>query len=307
MAITNLVLLTLLSGVSAQTSSSATVRANGHIYELFCSQEGELILASETGLCDKTESGGVQRFEIRNEAGEVEYFQDAPAGNPFTYVGIFSVANAGRVILEVDTSRDEIHGSSPNPTHLIYYFDPTPAGLVPFNPPLVGVDGFAHLSNGIALSRTFNAGFFQFSVLLGFSAANHRIEIIPDQIVYSVFPPLGLQKSAPSPASGEIKIYSNHESGASKTDIRIAPGHTVTWWQSLAPGEKPARGQVIMILAAWAPASLKPADNAPDGVQMVYYDFNNLWLQIQVNDHTGWIKGTSSFRTIGLEMTNAQR
>src|SRR5216683_338756 len=154
MAITNLVLLTLLSGVSAQTSSSATVKANGHMYQLFCSQEGELILASETGLCEKTESGGVQRFEIHNEAGEVEFFQDAPAGNPFTYVGIFSVANAGRVIFEVDTSRDEIHGSSPNPTHLIYYFDPTPAGLVPFNPPLVGVDGFAHLSNGIALSRT---------------------------------------------------------------------------------------------------------------------------------------------------------
>jgi hypothetical protein len=178
---------------------------------------------------------------------------------------------------------------------------------VPFNPPLVGVDGFAHLSTGIALSRTFSAGFFQFSVLLGFNSANHRIEIIPDQIAYSVFPPLGRQKSGPSPSSGEIKIYNSHDSGATKTDIRITPGHTVIWWQSLTPGEKPTGGQVIMILAAWAPASLKPADNAPDGVQMVYYDFNNLWLQIQVNDHTGWVKGTSSFRTIGLEMMNAQR
>ena len=307
MPFTNLILLTLLWGVSAQTSSTATIKASGHIYQLFCSQEGELILASETGLCEKTESGGVQRFEIRNETGEVEFFQDAPTGNSFTYVGIFLVANAGKEILEVDTSRDEIHGSSPNPAHLIYYFDPTSIGLVPFNPPLVGVDGFAHLSTGIALSRTFNAGFFQFSVLLGFNAANHRIEIMPDQIVYSVFPPLERQKSAPSPASGAIKIYSGHDSGATKTDIKITPGHTVTWWQSLAPGEKPTGGQVIMILAAWAPASLKPADNAPDGVRMVYYDFNNLWLQIQVNDHTGWVKGTSSFRTIGLEMTNAQR
>jgi hypothetical protein len=283
------------------------VRASGHTYQLFCSQEGELIRASETGLCEKTESGGVQHFEVRNEAGEVQFFQDAPAGNSFTYVGIFSLANAGKEILDVDTSHDEIHGSDPKPAHLIYYFDPTPSGLVAFKPALVGVDGFAQLNSGLALSRTFNAGFFQFSVLLDFNVANHRIEILPDQIAFSAFAPLGRQKSGPSPGSGEIKLYSSHDGGAPKTDIRIAPGHMVTWWQSLNPGEKPAVGQVVTILAAWAPASLKPADNAPEGVQMVYYDWNNLWLQIQVADHTGWIKGTSSFRMIGLEMANAQR
>jgi hypothetical protein len=283
------------------------VRASGHTYELFCSQEGELIRASETGLCEKTESGGVQRFEIRDDTGEVQFFQDAPAGNPFSYVGIFSVENAGREILYVDTSHDEIHGSGPNPTHLIYYFDPTPSGLVAFNPPLVGVDGFAHLSTGIALSRTFNAGFFQFSVLLDFNVANHHIEIMPDQIAFPAFPPPGRQKSGPSSAAGEIKIYSSHESGAPKTDMKIAAGHVVKWWQSLDPGEKLVAGQVVKILAAWAPASLKPADNAPEGVRMVYYDWNNLWLQIQVDDRTGWIKGTSGFRMIGLEMANAQR
>ena len=307
MPLTSLVLLALLSPASLQASSSATVKASGHTYQLFCSQEGELILASETGLCEKTESGGVQHFEVRNEAGEVQFFQDAPTGNPFQYVGIFSFANAGKEILDIDISHDEIHGSSPNPAHIIYYFDPTPSGLVAFNPPLEGLDGFAQLSAGIALSRTFDAGFFQFSVLLDFNVANHRIEIMPDQSAFSAFPPLGQQKSGPSPASGEIKVYSGHDSAASKTDIRIAPGHVVKWWQSLNPGEKPAAGQVVTILAAWAPASLKPADNAPEGVQMVYYDWNNLWLQIQVDDHTGWIKGTSSFRTIGLEMTNARR
>jgi hypothetical protein len=307
MPFTSLVLLALLTGVSVQASSSATVKAGGHTYQLFCSQEGELIRASETGLCEKTESGGVQHFEVRNEAGEVQFFQDAPAGIPFSYVGIFSIANTGREIFDVDTSHDEIHGSSPKPAHLIYYFDPTPSGLVPFNPPLVGVDGFAQLSAGIALSRTFHAGFFQFSVLLDFNVATHRIEIMPDQIAFSAFPPSSRQKSGPSPASGEIKFYSSHDSAAPKADIRIAPSHMVTWWQSFNPGEKPAAGQVVTILAAWAPASLKPADNAPDGVQMVYYDWNNLWLQIQVGNHTGWIKGTNSFRTIGLEMTNAQR
>jgi hypothetical protein len=61
-----------------------------------------------------------------------------------------------------------------------------------------------------------------------------------------------------------------------------------------------------MILAAWAPASLKAADNAPVGVQMVNYDWNNLWLQIQVEGHTGWIRGTNSFRMIGLEMATTQ-
>ena len=89
--------------------------------------------------------------------------------------------------------------------------------------------------------------------------------------------------------------------------IQIAPGHVVMWWQSLDPVEKPAAGQVVTILAAWAPASLKPADNAPEGVQMVYYDWNNLWLQIQVDNQTGWIRGTNSFRMIGLQMANAQR
>jgi hypothetical protein len=276
-------------------------------YELFCSQEGELIRASETGLCQETESGGVQRFEVRNEDGELQFSQNAPAGDPFRYVGIFSVANAGREIFYVDISHDDIHATGTNSVHVIYYFDPTPSGLVAFDPPLVGVDGFAHLSTGTALSRTFNTGFFQFSILLDFNLLTHRIEIMPDQIAYSAFPPVGRQKSGPSATSGEIRLYSSHESAAPKADVRIVPGHVLKWWQSLDPVEKPAAGQVITILAAWAPARLKPADNAPDGVKMVYYDWNNLWLQIQVDDRTGWVKGTSSLHTIGLEMTNAQR
>jgi hypothetical protein len=307
MPFASLILLTLLSGQSVQTSSSATVHADGHTYQLFCSQEDEPILASETGVCEKTETGGVQRFEIRNEDGEVQFFQDAPGGNPFRYVGIFSLANAGREILYVDTSHEEIHGGGQKPAHVIYYFDPTARGLIPFRPPLVGVDGFAHLSTGIALSRTFDAGFFQFSVLLDFNVATHRIEIMPDQIAFSAFAPPGREKSGPAPGSGEIKLYSSHDSAAPKTDFRILPGHMVTWWQSLNPIEKPTSGQVVTILAAWAPASLRPADNAPEGVEMVYYDWNNLWLQIQVDDHTGWIKGTSSFHAVGLGMSNAPR
>ena len=307
MPFTSLILLALLLRTPIQATSSAMVRAGGHTYQLFCSQEGEVIRASETGLCEKTESGGVQRFEIRNEDGELQFFQDAPSGDPFRYVGVFSVANAGREIFYVDTSHDEIRGGGPNPVHLVYYFDPTPGALLPFNPPLVGVDGFAHLSTGVALSRTFNAGFFQFSVLLGFDAAAHRIEIMPDQTAFSAFPPSGQAKSGPSPEPGEIKLYSSHDIAALKMVIRIAPGHVVTWWQSPNLVEKPTTSQVVTILAAWAPVSLKPADNAPEGVKMVYYDWNNLWLQIQVDDRTGWIKGAASFRTIGLEMANSQR
>jgi hypothetical protein len=307
MLFTSLILLALLSQESAQSPPAGMVQAGGHAYQLFCSQEGELIRASETGLCGKTESGGVQRFEIRNEDGDAQFSQDAPAGSPYTYVGIFSFANAGREILYVDTSHDETHGSGMKPADLVYYLDPAPSGLVAFNPPLVGVDGFAQVSAGVGLSKTFDAGFFQFSVLLSFNVATHRIDIMPDQLVYSALAPPGRQKSGPSAASGLIKLYSNHATGPPMAEVRIAPGHSVTWWESLDPAGKSPASQVVTILAAWAPASLKPADNAPDGVQMVYYDWNNLWLQIQVDDHTGWIKGTSSFRAIGLEIANAQR
>src|ERR1700675_3967411 len=103
MPFTSLILLTLLSGVSLQAPSSATIKASGHTYQLYCAQEGDSIVASETGVCEKTESGGVRHFEIRNEDGEVQFFQDAPEGKPFTYVGIFSLANAGREIFDVDT------------------------------------------------------------------------------------------------------------------------------------------------------------------------------------------------------------
>jgi hypothetical protein len=307
MPFAGLFLLSLFSPVFLQISPSATVHTRGHTYQLFCSQEGELMLASETGLCQKTESGGVQRFEVRNEDGDIQFFLDAPPGNPFSYVGIFSQENAGAEILDVDASHDEtLPGGAPKSVHTIYYFEPTGTGLAPFHPALVGVDGFAHVSTGLALSRTFDAGFFQFSVLLDFNLTSHRIEIMPDQAAFSAFPPHGREKSGPSGSAGDVKIYASHDSAAAKTDIRIVPGHAVTWWESLNPYVKPGAGQVVTILAAWAPASLKPADNAPEGVQMVYYDINNLWLQIQVDGHTGWMKGASSFRIIGLEMAPAQ-
>jgi hypothetical protein len=307
MPIASLVLLTLLSRISAQDTSSAGIRAGGHTYQLFCALEGELPLASETGVCEKTETGGVQRFEVRNEAGEVQFSQDAPAGTPFTYVGIFAFANAGREILDVDTSHDETAASGAKSAHLIYCFDPAPSHLIPFNPPLVGVDGFAHVDTGLALSRTFDTGFFQFSLLLGFDWGEHRIGIMPGQIAFSAFPPADRKKSGPAAGSGLIKLYSSHDGAAAKSDVTIAAGHAVTWWQAPDIGGKTPTGQMVTILAAWAPASLKPADNAPDGVKMVYYDWNNLWLQIQVPGRTGWVKGIASFRALGLEMSSPQR
>jgi hypothetical protein len=303
------VLLVVLSGVPKQTISTATVKASGHTYQLFCAQEGELILASDTGLCEKTESAGVQHIEIRNEAGDVQFSQDAPDGDAFKSVGIFSFANAGKEIIDVDSSHDVTASSSPRPVHVIYYFDPTAAGLVPFNPPLVDIDGFAQLPTGVALSRTFDAGFVQFSVLLDFNLLTHRIEIMPDQPAFSALPPRSRQKpgASSSPGSGELKLFANHDVAAPKTEIKLVPGHAVKWWQAPEMDDGPSAGQVVTILAAWAPASLRPADNAPEGVKMVYYDWNNLWLQIQVDQQTGWIKGVSSFRLIGLEMTSTRR
>jgi len=305
MAFTTLVLLALLSAAPSQSAPSATVMAGGHTYQLFCAQESELLVASETGLCEKNETGGVQHFEVRNEDGEVQFSQDAPQGQPFTYVAIFGVANAGREVLDVDTAQDGNPAVSSKTTHLIYYFDPGPSHLIPFDPPMVGVDGFAHVDKGLALSRTFDTGYFQFSLLLGFNMGTHRIEIMPDQSVFSALPPPGRQKSGPVAGSGELKLYSNHNLTAVKTPVQIKPGHAIDWWQSPGLGGKAGASQVVTILSAWAPASLKPADNAPEGVKMVYFDWNNLWLQIEVDDHMGWIKGSASFRMIGLQMAAA--
>ena len=302
MAFTTLVFLALLSTAPAQTAPSATVMAGGHAYQLFCTQAGELMVESETGLCEKTEAGGVQHFEVRNEDGEVQFSQDAPEGKPFTYVAIFGVANAGREVLDVDTAQDDNPAGGSKANHLIYYFDPGPSHLIPFDPPMVGVDGFAHVDQGLALSRTFDAGYFQFSLLLGFNMGTHRIEIMPDQSAFSALPPPGRQKSGPAGGSGELKLYSSHDVGAVKTPVQIKPGHAIDWWQAPGLGGKAGASQVVTILSAWAPASLKPADNAPDGVKMVYFDWNNLWLQIEVDDHMGWIKGSASFRMIGLQM-----
>jgi hypothetical protein len=235
----------------------------------------------------------------------VQFSQDAPEARAFAYVAIFGLANAGREILDVETSQDDPAASDLKAAHTIYYFDPLPTRLIPFDPPLVGVDGFAHVDNGLALSRTFDTGFFQFSVLLNFNVATHRIEILADQTAFSAFPPPGRQKPEPAAGSGDLKLYSSHDPGAAKTVVRIAPGHAITWWQSPDLDDKPHTGQMVTILSAWAPASLKQADSAPGGVKMVYYDWNNLWLQIQVEDHTGWIRGTASFRMIGLQMNSS--
>lgn len=66
-------LFALLSQALAQPPlSSATIRAGGHTYQLYCTQQGELIRASDTGVCQKSDSGGVERFEIRNEDGDAQ-------------------------------------------------------------------------------------------------------------------------------------------------------------------------------------------------------------------------------------------
>jgi hypothetical protein len=308
MRFAGILLLTLLSQTPDQPPlSSAAIRAAGHTYHLFCLREGEEIQASETGLCQKTDSGGVTHFEIRDEDGEAKFAQDAPAGKPLSYVAMVSIANAGKTLLDMDTSSDERPGGGPKSAHVNYYFDLSASGLVAFSPGVLGVDGFAKLDTGTALSRTFDTGFFQFSVLLGFNQLTHRIEIQPDQTVFSALSPPGRDKAGPSGAVGEVKLYASHDTASAETDLRIERGHVVAWWQSLNPVEKPAAGQVVTILAAWAPVSLRRADNAAEGVQMVYFDWNNLWLKIQVDERTGWIKGTSSFRAIGLTMGSAPR
>ena len=305
MAWAGFVLLALVSQIAPPSSSGALVHAGGHIYQLYCANTGELIRASETGICEKTDSGGVERFEIRNEDGDAQFSQDAPAGKPFAYVAVFAVANAGKELVDADTSFEAGPGGGPKSAHVHYYFEPSASGLALFGPPLMGIDGFAHLESGVALSRTFDAGFVQFSVLLGFNLLTHRIEIMPEQSAFSAFPPRDRQKPKPTAAGGDLKLYGAHDPTAAATTVEILPGHVVTWWQSLDTVEKPSGGQTVQVLAAWAPASLKPADNAPEGVQMVYYDWNNLWLQVEVDGHTGWTKGSSSFRIIGLT-TSAQ-
>lgn len=307
MPLSILLLAVLLSqGPSPAVPSRGVISSNGHTYQLFCAQQGELIVASETGVCEKTEAGGVQRFEIRDEDGEAAFSEDAPEGGAFTYVGMSSTIGGPRDILTVEVSSADAPAGKKDPGRILYYFDLAPSGLVRFEPALVGVDGFAHLDNGVAVSRTFDAGFFQFSVLLGFNFVTHRIGILPDQPVFPALPPPGRDKPQTSASSGGVKLRPAHDNAAPATDLKILPGHKLAWWQSLAIDDGSSAAQNIKVLAVWAPASLRPADNAPEGVQMVYYDWNNLWLQIEVDQDTGWIRGASNFRLIGLQMAEGQ-
>jgi|SRR5215831_6101824 len=280
------------------TSRRIVINVNGHDYSLFCRMAGESV-STLGSMCL-----GVDHFEVRDEAGRVQFALDTPDDNPFSAVDIHGGTYNNTDFFRVSVTHDEEHGRDADPLYVYYEFDPTPSGLAPVDPPIVcppeGRGGMGQA--GAMLSCSLNLGYVRTEVLLKKNGRNHRIEIDQRKQGYPVFAPFGQSSPRQSNDSGQIKIYSDHQIDAPSSALKIEPKHSVIWWQSRFPSDAPHAGQTIMILTAWAPVSLTASDRIPAGAEMVRCNAEDLWLQISVDNQTGWIHGPNSFRTVGLRI-----
>jgi hypothetical protein len=78
--------------------------------------------------------------------------------------------------------------------------------------------------------------------------------------------------------SAQVRAYSGHDEKAAPSTQTIV------------------QGQVTRLLAVWTRVSL---DASPD-IATVRYDPGDLWLQIDLNGRTHWIRGDHDFEAIGL-------
>lgn len=286
MLLLELVLAALLQQTAPQKPPwDGAIHMGGHAYRLSCYMAGDPVPCVRCHACELA----VDHFEIRDEAGHIQFEKDAPQGKPFTNVLAMGFGNLGDQVLKIDTVQDPSPDGTPI-ARVLYAFEPTPSGLEPFNPPLTCLNGAMGdlASHTIALGCHFDTGYFTFTVVLLYDFSHHQITLMPDQKVFSVLFPRPYERLKAT-ASAKLELYSDHEDNAPLSILAISPEDSTK------------------LVAAWSPVSMAPVDGGPAGFQGVRHDASQVWLQVRVKGRTGWVRGKRSFEAIGLQIQDADR
>lgn len=207
-----------------------------------------------------------------------------------------TLVSAGHVLYRLQTKQGTGYQEQLVVTHL---FESTSSGLVPFYPAMLGSYSDEYFSTGYALGYGFDTGYFRFDVPLAADFKTHRIELPPSRETFAVFGRRAHKLRTP----GSIQLYSEHREDASHSEFTIAPGEVMNFYQSDPSSLKKLSGRIVVIVA-WAPVSMSALRGGSAGVEMLDFNQENTWLQIQIDGHTGWIHGDASFRAIGLRPTS---
>jgi len=284
-----MLLATLLFAAALQQCSPYTgpndgaIHVCGHAYKLTCTRFG-----SPTD-CEGNAHGHaeVDHFEVRDERGGVVFERNVSADQILTDVGISETGYPDHpqlfaVSVERQTNAD---GNAPSISY-VYYFHATSSGLIAFQPAALScAEGtqtmLANLNvwppGGMVVGCKFLAGYFRFTVELEFEWDRHQIVAV--QTGDSAFHVGGSTgNSTKAAAVSTLHVCQDHDKNAPQFTIRIA------------------RGQVTRLLAAWVPIVLRTTGD----VGIVSYDPDKLWLQIELKNQRGWIRGDAGFRAIGL-------
>ncbi len=260
----------------------------GHTYRLICTRSGS------PSDCVGTAGGPaeVDHFEVRDEHGRVAFERSVSDEQLFAGIGVSETGYPDHPqLFTVSVERQADANDRVSSNSYTYYFDATPSGLTAFQPALSCGEGTGTmLSNlnlwppgGMALGCEFDAGYFRFTAKLEFDWDRHQI--VPTPTDGGAFHVGGSAEiSAKAATFSTLRIYRDHDKNAPQFSIRIA------------------RGQATPVVAAWVPVLLRSSRD----VAIASYDPGKLWLQIELKNQTGWIRGDESFRAIGLHHAAAR-
>jgi len=258
--------------------TDGTIHACSHAYRLICTRSG-----APTD-CTGTQAFGpavVDRFQILDETGHVIFERSSLGQELFTGIVSAEMGYPGSELFMVGVSvTDKRKGRSSSRSYS-YDFAVTPAGLELFSPATDCGEGEGRLLSNPGISRgcEFNTGYFRFIATLTYDSAHRQIELQPKPSGFPVFFADGGQPpQSTAVRSTQIRGYSDHD--------QLAPSST----------EVVRQGQLIGLRAAWSPISL----DTSAGIAVVRYDPGDLWLQIELNGRTSWIRGDRDFQAIGL-------
>jgi hypothetical protein len=262
--------------------ADGTIHVCGHSYKLVCTRSGSPseCTASAVGPAE------VDHFEVRDEQGRVVFERSGSREQLFTGIGVSASGYPDHPqLFTVSVERQTRANDRVSSISYTYYFDATPSGLTAFQPALSCGEGTGTmLSNqnlwppgGMAVGCELDAGYFRFTAELVFDWDSHRI--VPTPTAGRTFHVgSSAELSAKATAVSTLRVYRDHDKNAPQATIPIA------------------RGQATRLGAAWVPILLRTSGD----VAIATYDPEELWLQLKLKDRTGWIRGSESFRDVGL-------